>query len=559
MATDANDRAIGAVDTKAFPILYVDDEPENLRVFELTFRRDFDILTAESGEAALEILNQHPVAVILSDHKMPGMTGVEFLARARDMAPETIRMLVTAYGSAETLAHAINDGSIYRYVAKPWEPEEMRVAIQRGLEVFRLKKNHDGLIRELQTVNRIAETISRELSMEPLLDLLVSSLTQVLDFDGASLLLFHGSGQRLTFERVVPSDEPASDALVGRKLERADAPDLFEAFELGRAQFLHLDDCFDQPTAIQEWLTDVAADVLAVPMIGKDGALGVIAVDNRRGGGSFASADLTLVEGIAQQATVAIQNARTVADLRRSRQQVLRADRLGTLGTLAAGFAHEINNPLTSIHTFLSLAPQKRNEADENFWGDYYELTCSEVDRIRNLVSTMSRLGREDEKRSARAACSLEKIAGEARTVATPEADRAGVAIEIAADANVPKVVAVREHLHQLVLNLTLNAIHASPPDGVVTLRIEAGGPGDQDGVTISVMDRGKGIAEENLDRIFDPFFTTKGPDRGTGLGLMICHRIVTEHEGRIEVSSGSGGSVFRVQLPMAEERREFV
>ena len=83
-----------------------------------------------------------------------------------------------------------------------------------------------------------------------------------------------------------------------------------------------------------------------------------------------------------------------VEDLRRTREQIVRADRLGTLGTLAAGLAHEINNPLVSIHTFMSMAPSKRSEADSEFWGGYHELACQEVDRIRRLVDAMRRLGR---------------------------------------------------------------------------------------------------------------------------------------------------------------------
>ncbi len=540
------------LDLRSFPVLYVDDEPENLRVFDLTFRREFQVLTAPSGEAGLEIIMSQPVAVVLSDHKMPGMSGTDFLARVRDMAPETIRMLVTAYGSAETLAYAINDGSIYRYVAKPWEPEEMRVALTRGLQVFALQRERESLVRELQAVNRIAETITRELSLDPLMDQLVGSLTEVLSYDGAALWLFSPSGERLRCERVSPTSDPVSQGLEGRTLDREGAPELLDAFSDGRAQFLRLDELFDHPTTVQQWLTEIAGDVLAVPLLGKAGPLGVLALDNRRGGKAFGAADRALLEGIAQQAAVALQNARTVEDLKRTRQHMLRADRLGTLGTLAAGFAHEINNPLTSIHTFMSLAPDKRGEDDPEFWDGYHRLACSELERIRGLVGTMSRLGREEGQRAPRVQCSLETIAKEVITLVTPEAERLQVQLSLEIDPTTPKIYAVREQLHQLVLNLALNAIHASPPDETVNVLVQPGGPGLGDGLSISVIDQGPGVAEDDLERIFDPFFTTKGPDQGTGLGLMICHRIVTEHDGLIEVSCGRGqGATFRVRLPV--------
>jgi len=107
------------LDYREYPVLYVDDEPENLRIFELMFRREFSIVTANSGDRALELINTQPVALVLSDHRMPGMTGIELLARVNQLDPKTVRFLVTAYGDAETLSSAINDGSIYRFIPKP--------------------------------------------------------------------------------------------------------------------------------------------------------------------------------------------------------------------------------------------------------------------------------------------------------------------------------------------------------------------------------------------------------------------------------------------------------
>ncbi len=540
------------VDLRAFPLLYVDDESENLRVFELTFRREFRIVTAASGEEGLERLMNERFAVVLSDQKMPGMTGVEFLSRVREMAPETMRMLVTAYGSVDTLSHAINDGSVYRYIAKPWQPEDMRVALKRAIEHYALDREREALVRELRTVGELAATITRELAVDKLTELLVASLTDTLHYDGAALLLYDPTRESLVFDRRVPSDVPTAAFLESHQLTREHAAELLDALARGEPRLLTLDHCLDYPAPMRDWLTEIAGDVLVVPLVGKAGLLGALAVDNRSGGAPFEPRDCTLLAAVAHQAAIALQNARLVEDLRSSRQQVLRADRLGTLGTLAAGLAHEINNPLTSIHTFLSLAPAKRTEADEEFWGSYHRLACSEVERIRGLVATMSRLGREDSGAAKRSACDLGAIASEVVTLVAPEAERSRVGLEITADPASPKLMASREQIHQLLLNLTLNAIHASPEGEAVRIRIEPGGPALGDGATIEVVDAGEGIGEDDLERIFDPFFTTKGPDHGTGLGLMICHRIVTEHDGLIEVTSRPGeGACFRVRLPL--------
>ena len=484
---------------------------------------------------------------------MPGMTGVDFLTQVRELDPKTIRVLVTAYGDAETLSVAINDGSIYRYVPKPWDADELRLTLKRSIEVYALAREREGLVRELTAVNQIAQTINQELDLTPLLELLLNAVTEELGFDAAAVLFLDDGRENLRFDRLVPADDAVDREITGEPIRASAAPAFMGRLIDGEAQILSAARATDYEAPVRRWVVEVAADqILVVPLIGKKGVIGAIAVDNRRGGAAFSVAERTLLEGLATQAAIAIENARLVEDLRRSRQQVLRADRLGTLGTLAAGLAHEINNPLVSIHTFLSLAASKRAEDDEEFWGDYYRLACQEVDRIRGLVATMNRLSRSGVEQAPRVHCDPVALVHEVATLLAPEAAAAEVEIEVSGAPETPKLTAVRDQIHQMLLNLLLNAIHASPPGGKIQVRVTPGGPGGRKGAAIEVVDSGPGIAEEDLERIFDPFFTTKGPDQGSGLGLMICHRIVADHQGTIEVSSRPGESAtFRVHLPV--------
>jgi signal transduction histidine kinase len=291
------------------------------------------------------------------------------------------------------------------------------------------------------------------------------------------------------------------------------------------------------------------------PLIGKSGVVGAIAVDNRAGGRRFGADDRTLLDGLSMQAVIAIENATLVQDLRASRAQVLRADRLGTLGTLAAGLAHEINNPLVSIHTFLSLAPEKRGEDDPSFWVDYHDLACGELERIRGLVATMSRLARggADPGAVTRSTVSLDEVAKEVFGLVSREVAAGGVKLELEIGTGAPSVLGVREHIHQVALNLVLNAVHATPAAGTVRVVVEADPEAPDLRAQLVVSDTGTGIAPEHLECIFDPFFTTKDPDQGTGLGLMISHQIVADHGGTIEVRSRRGeGSTFTVKLPVS-------
>ena len=540
------------MDHREFPVLYVDDEVQNLRIFELTFQKEFDILCAQSAEEGMRILNENPVAIVLSDHKMPGMTGVEFLARVRALDPKTVRMLVTAYGDAKTLGDAINSGCISRYIPKPWEPDEMRMTLRTAIETYALDREREALLNELTLLNRLSRSLHSELDPDKLGQLLLDTAHEELGLDGAALLFFDGSAQKLEWSGFAPEGE-VSDALRQVSLDEDSAPIFLDRVRKGESQVLSIGERGEYERPIARWVTEVASDeILVVPLVGKREVLGALAVDNRSGGRRFGADDRTLLDGLSTQAVIAIENARVVHDLRSTREHVRRADRLGTLGTLAAGLAHEINNPLVSINTFLSLAPEKREQDDDEFWVDYHSLATGELERIRGLVATMSRLGHGGGEKLAREPVALGALAEEVATLVQREAKDVQLSVDCAA--SVPDADGVRNHIHQVLLNLMLNAVHATPPGGEVRVRVEAA-DGTDDVVCISVEDTGAGIPEESLERIFDPFFTTKGPDEGTGLGLMISHRIVSDHGGSIDVRSRLGeGSTFRVRLPAVRD-----
>jgi signal transduction histidine kinase len=217
---------------------------------------------------------------------------------------------------------------------------------------------------------------------------------------------------------------------------------------------------------------------------------------------------------------------------------------------LAAGLAHEINNPLVAINTFLAMAPAKRAENDLEFWGEYHALTCREVDRIRELVCTMRRLGQGGAAAAPYEAFAPGEITSEVVTLLNREAELGHVNLRLENDPATPKIVAARDQIHQVVLNLVLNALAVTPAEGEVVVRTAPAADGSA--VEIEISDTGPGIPPEHLELIFDPFFTTKGPDAGTGLGLMVCHRIATDHHGTIEVHSREGrGATFLVRLPL--------
>lgn len=131
-----------------FKILYVDDERVNLSSFKALLRREYNVFIAESGIEALEILEQENIHLIISDQRMPLMTGVELLAKVKEKYPEMIRMVLTGYSDMQAIVDAINKGNIYYYIRKPWKGDELKVIIQNALETYALREKTQNLEKQ---------------------------------------------------------------------------------------------------------------------------------------------------------------------------------------------------------------------------------------------------------------------------------------------------------------------------------------------------------------------------------------------------------------------------
>ena len=128
-------------------ILVVDDEPLNVRLLERIFSREYQVLPAVSAQQALDLLKQHEVALIISDHRMPSMNGIEFLRRAAAMRPRVLRIIISGYADANVLNDAIKSGVIYRYISKPWNNEDFQQTIALALDHYEVIKNQHDLRR----------------------------------------------------------------------------------------------------------------------------------------------------------------------------------------------------------------------------------------------------------------------------------------------------------------------------------------------------------------------------------------------------------------------------
>lgn len=135
--------------SEKFSILYVDDEPQNLISFKATFRRDYTIYTATSGLEGIEIMRNNNVQLIITDQRMPEMTGVQFLEKTLSDYPDAIRMVLTGFSDVEAIIDAINNGQVFRYITKPWDETELRMTIENARQFYSLQQKNKRLVVEL--------------------------------------------------------------------------------------------------------------------------------------------------------------------------------------------------------------------------------------------------------------------------------------------------------------------------------------------------------------------------------------------------------------------------
>lgn len=243
--------------------------------------------------------------------------------------------------------------------------------------------------------------------------------------------------------------------------------------------------------------------------------------------------------------------------VRRLELQVRRTDRLASVGTLAAGMAHEIKNPLVTIKTFTQLLPERYDDAD--FRETFSSLLGQEVVRIDSIVNQLLHFSRPAKPKLEPSA--LHAILDASLGLMAQQIRQAGIEIDRRYEAEDDTIRADEHQLNQVFINLFLNALEAMKPGGRLTVATETlrpqpeipglwATPDSPAQIRVSVRDTGEGIALENIGRVFDPFFTTK--TQGTGLGLSVAHGIVHEHGGMIDVESEPGrGTTFTITLPL--------
>jgi len=240
--------------------------------------------------------------------------------------------------------------------------------------------------------------------------------------------------------------------------------------------------------------------------------------------------------------------------LRESQEQLIHAEKLTSLGQLAASIAHEVNNPLAGVLVYTQLLTKKiaTDNIPKETALDYLSKMEAELTRSTGLIRNLLDFARQSPPTLREV--NLNDVLNRALDLAAHSAALQHIEVIKELNPSLPKLTADSDQLQQVCVNLIINAIQAMPEGGRLTLRTTA----DDGQVKIEVQDTGCGISPENMRKLFTPFFTTKGEVKGVGLGLAIAYGIIQHHHGRIEVQSKEGeGTTFTIYLPQRHEEKD--
>ena len=414
---------------------------------------------------------------------------------------------------------------------------------ERAVEQFLFKDRYDYR----DTLAKFSKAMVTILDLQSLSKRIFETITQTMGVEKASLFLWNEEkGVYSLFESKninvttanpqLPKDDPLPQYLqkIGEIVVRE---------ELGKGANI------PELKYIVNMMSLLGAEV-SLPLISKGQLIGMINLGYKFNKDIYSHEDIELLSTLANQTAVAIENARLYEDLKRSKSYIRRADRLASLGTLTAGLAHEIRNPLVAIKTLTQLLPERLE--DDEFRGQFLQIAAGEVDRIASLVEELLDFTRPSDPKLDFE--NINTILDGMILLVSTESKKKQVDILRSYAPDLPHVQIDREQIKQVFLNILLNAVQATSKNGKITVKTRSFiKPGGEPYVQIECTDTGCGIASEHIEEIFNPFFTTKST--GSGLGLSISHQIVQDHRGYIEVESQLGkGSSFFINLPVNQD-----
>jgi signal transduction histidine kinase/CheY-like chemotaxis protein len=527
-------------------ILAVDDNLLIIKLIKLALYQEYEVITATNGKEAVEIAKREKPDLIIMDIMMPVMDGIE-AARAvkEDQRTKGIPvLLLTAYGGNEPMTAGLDAGAD-DFIEKPFEPEALRARVRAHLRAKALFDSLEQMGRDREMIADIMKDTTSSLDIYKVLYTITKKAAGYLN-------LFRCSIIRIEKEKdygvvIASSDDPEIGGLCIRLDKYPEIRMALKTFDI-----LVVDDIQSDPIMAEASVPHSLRSIMLVPLIYKDELIGTMFLKGDSTKKGFSEREADLARMIADSAVNAIRNAFTYEELKKNRDELEESNRkLMELDKLKSGFlamaAHEFRSPLSVINGYLEMmkegAAGPLSEKAMKFLalalesGTALSRTVEEVLDLSVIESGKLNLRLKER--------DIVKTVGKVLSLMGKAFEEKG--IEVRFPVREVKAVFDRDKVEQVMINLLSNALKFTSACGTITVDIKE----TDSEATIMVSDTGCGIPPEDLNLVFDEFYKGRSREKGAGLGLSICKKLVEMHGGRIWAESKEGeGSSFHFTLP---------
>ena len=483
-----------------YSILLVDDEEDFCQALGMRLEgKGYIVYTANSGREAMAIFRDVNPMIVLMDVTLPDTNGLDLLKQMKGEIPDTEVIIITGHGNMELAVKSFQYDAT-DFVTKPLGRDALEQALDRAAKKIFVRRR----LQDYAENKAMREMVINELVNEDVL--VIGADYRIMDVNAPML-------GKLGVTR---------EEVIGRF-----------CYEITHHQNIPCSGEEHPCPLIQSFNTKKPTQTTHVHL------------DNQNREIYYSISCYPIFEN--GQATGAIELSRDITHEINNQKSLLQQSKLASIGRLAAGVAHEINNPLTTILT-TALLIQEDIEPDNPMYKEL-GVIASETLRCRKIVTALLDFARQG--KPLKKEHSLKELIDEVVLLTRKQAAFKDVLVESDCPENLGSVLMDKGQLQQAFINLILNGIESTDSGGKVTV-VARTGP-DPKYAEIEIRDTGNGIPAEELDKIFDPFYTTK--ESGTGLGLAITSGIIAQHCGMITVSSQLGqGSIFTIRLPFSQD-----
>jgi signal transduction histidine kinase len=550
-------------------ILCVDDFRDILETLEQQLHEqlgyNYSIEKALSGEEAMEMIHEfkregRPVAVIIADVIMPGMSGDELLVKAHEVLPETYKIMLTGEkGILNRITNAIRNASLYRYIDKPWVKEDMQLTVKEAAQSFMYVQTIEEQNRTLRLLHDGAQVIARQ---KVLHDISAELQRLILEFSGAdSAMLLINQGGTLYIQSEVVRHQPIR-TFNQLSIDKAiDIPKgLIQQVAASGHFYVSANALDDASLAGDRYFSSrPVRSLLCLPLVNQGRNMGVLYLERQDKFDGFPPTTIEFIQILVAQAAIAIENDSLRENLEdnvfEKTKQLLAVN--SHKDEMIRIVSHEIRSPLSGIASLAGILTDKEiasSPTEVIRYGNMIQNSTSRVLKLANDILDLAKL-ESGTIHLHKAPVELMAFLRAQMTAFRPLAQTKGVDI-LLEESEPLEIMADESKLAQAVDNLISNSIKFTPKAGKVTLAVDSTALNGMGFARILVTDTGLGIPPDQMPRLFEKFGVKQragtAGEKGTGLGLAIVKELVQRHDGQITATSTPGkGTTFTILLPL--------